>query len=146
MATCGPEGWGADLHPINELTVTIYRQCDICPTSDTGCSAHGYCGLPSPYSNRMPAAMLCDRMCQPTQHGNCRPRHIFSELVAHLADQITPDEANLIQKDPDFAELDFRCRTDCIPTVPLTNDNVTFDYACVAWDKKNREEGPIPVL
>ena len=41
-------------------------------------------------------------------------------------------------KDPDFKELDDRCRNDCKPTVPLTNDKISFDYACVAWDKKSR--------
>jgi len=106
----------------------------------------GYCGSPSPKTNRMPAAMLCDRMCQPTQHGNCRPRHIFSELVAHLADQATPEEIDLINKDPDFKELDTRCRNDCIPTVPLTNDMVDFDYACVAWNRKERHEEQIAIL
>ena len=94
MATCGPKGWDMDTHPINDLTVTTYRLCDSCEADHTtdGCAAKGYCGIPSPHTNRMPAAMLCDRMCQPTQHGNCRPRHIFSELVSHLADQITPEE------------------------------------------------------
>jgi len=56
-------------------------------------------------------------------------------------------------KDPDFKELDDRCRNDCKPTVPLTNDKISFDYACVAWEKKGRRPfipfianntGPVP--
>merc|ERR1712228_816256 len=58
----------------------IHRQCDECPQAANKCSAFGYCNLANPYSNTMPAAMMCDRMCQPNSNG-CRPRHIFSELT-----------------------------------------------------------------
>ena len=134
----------------NEMKLIIYKQCDSCMyenqdgerswNSQTGsiqhnkeavgdgCAAFGYCGKTNPFSNVMPPAVLCDRMCQPdTERRVCRARHIFSELTNVNYKQFSAEERRLIEIDDDFQELSIRCAQEC----RVTKDN----FACVVMRK-----------